>query len=49
MTGDALDLERTMRRRGHDVRVDEDPPDHFNVRIQSLWPLWISWIWRWPL
>lgn len=43
----ARDLERTLRRRGHDVRVDEDPEDEFNVHVKSWWPLWISWLWRW--
>jgi hypothetical protein len=43
---DAQDLEYGLRRLGFDVRVDENPTDHLNIRIQSFWPLWISWLWR---
>lgn len=47
---DAVDLERILRRRGHDVRVGVDPnePDHLQVRIQSRWPLWLGWL-KWIL
>lgn len=39
---DARDLERTLRRRGCDVRVrvDPDDEDRLEVHLQSYWPLW---------
>lgn len=45
---DAADLERYLRRRGHDVRANIDPNDeqHIEIHIQSYWPLWLSWIKR---